>query len=232
MAKVGIIGAMDVEVELICKQLEELHVERRHGSEFNIGLLEGVPTVVAMCGDGKVNAALCAHTLINAYGVSCVINTGIAGALDKRLSIGDFVVSTDAVEHDMDVTGLGYAPGLNPYLDIIAFPADLRLRKLAMEAIREIVPNALACEGRIASGDQFVCTEETRSRIVDQFGAACCEMEGAAIAHTCYLADVPYVVIRVISDDANSSSSMDYPTFKLQTSHLGAGVVRAMVAKL
>ena len=232
MAKVGIIGAMDVEVELIREQLEELCVEMRGRLEFNIGLLEGVPVVVAMCGDGKVNAALCAHTLIHQYGVTHVINTGIAGALDKRLSIGDFVVSTDTVEHDMDVTGLGYAPGQNPFLDTLAFPADSRMRKLAMEVMREVVPNALVCEGRIATGDQFICTEEAKKRIVDQFGAACCEMEGAAIAHACYLAGVPYVVIRAISDDANSSSAVDFPTFKEQTSHLGADVVRAMVARL
>ena len=211
--KVGIIGAMDSEVELLKSKVEGTHTRELAGLAFVEGTLEGVDVVVVKCGVGKVNAAMCAQALVSVFGCTRVINTGVAGSLDNRIEIGDIVVSTDAVEHDMDVTPLGYAPGEHPDLRLVAFEADLGLRAAVVEAARG-VDGVSVFEGRVCSGDQFIGSAEAKKRIVSAFGGMCCEMEGAAIAHVCHVAGVPFVVVRAISDKADDSGNIDYPTFE------------------
>lgn len=226
--KVGIIGAMDSEVELLKSKVEGAHTRELAGLAFVEGALEGVDVVVVKCGVGKVNAAMCAQALVSVFGCTHVINTGVAGSLDNRIEIGDIVVSTDAVEHDMDVTSLGYAPGEHPDLHLVAFEADLGLRAAVVEAARG-VDGVSVFEGRVCSGDQFIGSTEAKKRVVSAFGGMCCEMEGAAIAHVCHVAGVPFVVVRAISDKADDSGNVDYPTFeKAAAAHCASIVLAAL----
>lgn len=230
--KLGIIGAMDIEVSYLKRKLTDASVTAHGGMEFCEGRLEGVPAVVVKCGVGKVNAALCVQVLADRFGVTCVINTGVAGSLDAAIGIGDIMVSTDAVEHDYDVSPLGYAPGQVPGFDVLAFPADPVLRTTALRAVAQAAPDVRAFEGRVASGDQFIAGRDQRERITSVFQARCAEMEGAAIAHAAYVNGLPFVVIRAISDRADGSSTMDYPTFEKMAAHHCAQIVECMVSLL
>lgn len=229
--KIGIIGAMDIEVSHLVGELTNPVVQEHMGMTFNEGQINGTPVVVVMCGDGKVNAAVCASVLIDRYGVSAVINTGVAGSLDASINIGDLVVSTDAVHHDMDVSALGYAPGQVPGMDVLGFAADENLRAAVVRAAGEVAPEVAVFEGRVVSGDQFVGSSERKDWIVGTFGGLCCEMEGASIAHVCHLARVPFVIVRAISDKADGSAEMDYPTFKVKAARCCAAIVERCVSQ-
>ena len=227
--KVGVIGAMDSEVRQLRARVEGARVREVAGMEFVEGAIEGVEVVVARCGVGKVNAAMCATALTTQLGVTHVINTGVAGSLDGRIDVGDIVVSTDAVEHDMDVTALGYRPGEHPDLHLVAFKADASLREAVTRAAAEAAADVHVFEGRVCSGDQFIGSVAAKARITETFGSMCCEMEGAAIAHVCRLAGVPFVVVRAISDKADDSGNVDYPTFeKAAAEHCARLVLAAL----
>ena len=227
---IGIIGAMEVEVENLKADLANLQVTHLAGLDFASGELGGVPVVVVRSGVGKVNAALCTQVLIDHFGVTHVINTGIAGSLDSRLEIGDFVVSVDACHHDMDLTPLGFEPGVIMAHPTSFFVADEGLRAAAVRAIE--AQGGRVIEGRIASGDQFVASAEQKTRILSTVGGACCEMEGAAIAHVCVSNSVPYVVIRAISDNANGDSPADFVAWEERVAHICSYCVEQMVASL
>ena len=213
MTKLGIIGAMTVEVETLKAQMQDKKILHRAGMEFCEGMLEGCPTVVVQCGVGKVNAALCVQLLCDLFSVTHVINTGVAGSLSVDLDIGDFVISRDAMYHDFTVGPLGYPVGQVPGLAVCAFPADEVLAAKALTAAEQVNPGH-AHTGRVASGDQFVADKAHKAQIVTDTGALCTEMEGAAIAHAAWRNNVPFVVIRAISDKADDSAEMDYPTFE------------------
>lgn len=221
--KLGIIGAMSVEVEALKAKMENTDVQIHAGSEYYAGMLEGIPAVVVQCGVGKVNAALCAQILCSIYGVSHLVNTGIAGSLDAQLDICDLVVSEDAMYHDFTVTAFGYPYGKVPGMDVIAFPADPMLIKLAYAAAEAVNPGHTKV-GRVASGDQFVCDKAVKDGIIANTQALCTEMEGAAIAHTAYRNGVPFVILRAISDKADGSAEMDYPAFETLAAHRCAEV--------
>lgn len=228
--KLGIIGAMTIEVEalkenMICKQ-----ITTRAGMEFCDGMLEGLPAVVVQCGVGKVNAAMCVQILCDCYGVTHVVNTGIAGSLCKDLDIGDLVVSRDVMYHDFDCVGFGYPYGKVPGMDVVEFPADETMQKLAFAAAEAVNPGHTQM-GRVATGDQFVCTKELKNTIIQRTNALCTEMEGGAIAHAAYRNGVPFVILRAISDKADDSAQMDYPTFEAIAAHRCASVAQA-VAKM
>lgn len=226
--RVGVIGAMDSEVELLKSRVEGAHVRELAGLEFCEGVIGGVGVVVVKCGVGKVNAAMCAQALVSVFGCTHVINTGVAGSLENDIEIGDIVVSTDAVEHDLDVTPLGYVPGEHPDLHLVAFEADEALRRAVTEAARGI-GGVRVFEGRVCSGDQFIGSSAAKRRIIETFGGMCCEMEGAAIAHVCHVAGVPFVVVRAISDKADDSGNVDYPTFeKAAAAHCASIVLAAL----
>ncbi|NPD31349.1 5'-methylthioadenosine/adenosylhomocysteine nucleosidase [Eggerthellaceae bacterium zg-1084] len=233
MTKVGIIAAMEVEAELLKSSMPSVRTHHHMSTEFCEGRLGPTDVVVVRSGIGKVNAAMCAQVLVSVFGVSHVINTGIAGSLDARIDIGDLVVSVDAVQHDMDATNFGYEPGVVPQMPIGSFfRADEGLRARALAAARACVPAVGVFEGRVLSGDCFVADEEVKHCLVEGFQGLCCEMEGAAIAHACALNRVPFVVVRAISDKADGSASMDYPVFEEQAARHCALVVRHMVEHL
>ncbi len=231
MKKLGIIGAMQLEVETLLGNLEGASQRNIAGSVFYEGILEGLDVVIVQCGVGKVNAALCAQILCTAYGVTQIVNTGIAGSLSAQLDIGDLVVSRDAMYHDFDCVHFGYEMGKVPGMDTVAFPADETLAALAFAAAEEVNPGHTAV-GRIASGDLFVAEKAAKERIISVTGAVCTEMEGAAIAHTAYRNQVPFVILRAISDKADDSAEMDYPTFERIAAHRCAGVTMALARKL
>ena len=231
MKKLGIIGAMTVEVETLKEQLSDLKVTERAGMEFYEGILAGCPVVVVQCGVGNVNAAMCVQALCDLFSVTHIVNTGVAGSLCAELDIGDFVISTDAMYHDFTVAPLGYAVGQVPGLPVHSFPADAKLVELSMAAARQVHPDH-ARTGRVASGDQFVAAKEQKTQIIADTGALCTEMEGAAIAHAAWRNGVPFVVIRAISDKADDSAEMDYPTFEAIAAKRCAAVTRNLAAAL
>ena len=227
----GIIGAMDEEVSTLKEAMTDKKTTTIAGMEFCEGTLDGVSVVVVKCGMGKVNAGICAHTLINHFGVNRVINTGVAGSMDAKIDIGDIVVSTDAVQHDFDLTPIGYERGELDSPRLVAIPADEELRKQAVKAVEEKAPEVHAYEGRICSGDQFIASKQQKDAIVSAFGGLCCEMEGAAIAQTCYLNGTPYVIIRAISDKADDSEEMAYEKFKESAAAHCAAIIRYMISQ-
>ena len=210
----GIIGAMDKEVDDLKALMTGTTVETKAGMDFWIGNLNGQDIVLVRSGIGKVNAAVAAEILAGIYNVDAIINTGIAGSLDARIDIGDIVLATDALEHDMDVRGLGYDKGIVPDQEQSVYEADAALRAKAKAACEEVNPEVKVFEGRVVSGDQFISDKAVKDDIVTTFGGMCTEMEGASIAHVAWLNQIPYLVIRSISDKADDSADMDYPTFQ------------------
>ena len=231
MTKLGIIGAMEIEVAILKSRLENPSVKKIGSMEFYQGKLAGLDVVIVMCGVGKVHAAMCTQTLCCMFGVTHIVNTGVAGSLDPELDICDVLVSTDAVQHDMDVTHLGYEIGKVPGLDVTAFPADEMLVRHAY-AVSEAIRPGHTKLGRVATGDQFVNSKALKERIIASTGAKCTEMEGAAIAQTAYVNQIPFVILRAISDKADDSADMDYPTFERLAAHNCAAVTEALAKKL
>ena len=231
MTKLGIIGAMDIEVALLKEKMENMTVTAQAGMEFYEGILEGLPCVVVQCGVGKVNAAMCAQILCSCHGVTHLVNTGIAGSLRAQLDIGDLVVSKDAMYHDFDCVHFGYEMGKVPGMDTVAFPADEAMIARAVRAAESVHPGHVSL-GRVASGDLFVAEKTVKNTIIEKTGAVCTEMEGAAIAHTAYRNKVPFVILRAISDKADDSAEMDYPTFERIAAHRCAPVTAAMAKEL
>ena len=213
---IGIIGAMEEEVEALKEAMEIRKTEEVAGMVFCEGVLCGKDAVVVRSGIGKVNAGICAQILVDHFDVDMLINTGIAGSLDARIDIGDMVISTDAVHHDMDATIFGDPAGQVPRMDTLAFPADGMLVEKAKAANEKANPEIRTFTGRVASGDQFISSAEAKERIVSMYHPLCTEMEGAGIAQAAYLNKVSYVIIRAISDKADNSAVMDYPEFERQ----------------
>lgn len=229
---IGIIGAMDEEVQALKEEMETEEVREIAGMVFVKGTLCGRKAVVVRSGIGKVNAALCAQILALEFGVDVLINTGIAGSLDARIDIGDIVISTDALYHDMDATKFGDPLGQVPRMDVFSFAADPSLVALAKEANEEANPDIHTFTGRVVSGDQFVSDSEVKARIKENFDPLCTEMEGAGIAHAAYLNHISYVIIRAISDKADNSATMDYPAFEKQAIRHSVRLVRALLPRI
>lgn len=231
MTKLGIIGAMQVEVEILLARMENQTSRTAAGSVFYEGTLEELPVVVVQCGVGKVNAAICAQILCDCFGVTHLVNTGIAGSLCADLDIGDLVVSSDAMYHDFDCVNFGYPYGKVPGMDVISFPADEAMMGYAFAAAESVNPGHTKT-GRIASGDQFVAVKELKEKIIANTQGLCTEMEGAAIAQTAYRNQIPFVILRAISDKADDSAEMDYPTFERIAAHRCAEVTCRMAKQL
>ena len=213
---IGIIGAMEEEVAALKEDMDIQETVELASMVFCKGKLCGKDVVVVRSGIGKVNAGICAQILVDRFRADMLINTGIAGSLDARIDIGDMVISTDALHHDMDATIFGDAIGQIPRMDTLAFPADEELVQKAAKANEKANPDIRTFAGRVASGDQFISSGEAKEKIVENFHPLCVEMEGAGIAQAAYLNKVSYVIIRAISDKADNSATMDYPTFERQ----------------
>ncbi len=208
----GIIGAMRIEVETIKSLMENKSVETISGVEYVKGTLHGKDVVIAVCGIGKVAAAMCTQTMILRYAPDRIINTGVGGSLSTELSIGDIAVAESLVQHDMDTSPLGDPVGLISGLNMVNMPADEKVARTLISGV-ETLDGIKALKGVIASGDQFIASEEKKRFIVDNFGAIVCEMEGASIAQVCVTNGVPFGVVRAVSDCADGSSHMDYGEF-------------------
>ena len=214
MKKIGLIGAMEEEVNKLKDQMEDVKINCIASMDFYEGRLEGSPLVVVRSGIGKVNAAICTQILVDRYGVDLVINTGIAGSLRNEIDIADNVLSTDALQHDMDATGFGYEMGVIPRMKQSIFQADKKLIEMAKSVCREVLPLLGVHTGRIVSGDQFVSDSDKKEWLIKTFGGYCTEMEGAAIAQAAYLNNIPFLIIRAISDKADNSAQMAYSEFE------------------
>ena len=232
MNTIGIIGAMEEEVAILKEKMSDVTVLEKAGMEFYKGTLGGHPAVVVRSGIGKVNAGICTQILADLFQVEAVINTGVAGSLKAEINIGDIVLSTDTMQHDVDAREFGYPLGQIPRMDTLTFPADEALRAAALKVCREVNPEIQVFEGRVASGDQFVADKETKDKIIAKTQAYCTEMEGAAIGQAAYLNKIPYLVIRAISDKADDSAHVDYPTFEREAIRHTVNLVENMMKVL
>ncbi|NLL78476.1 MAG: 5'-methylthioadenosine/adenosylhomocysteine nucleosidase [Clostridiales bacterium] len=232
MKKIGIIGAMELEVEALKSKMTIHRRIRKASMEFLEGILNNTDVVIVQSGIGKVNAGICAQILCDIFQVTHIINTGVAGSLRAEINIGDIVLSTDAVHHDMDVTVFGYKLGEVPQIGCQAFPADKGLLNLAATTCAKVNPDIQVFEGRIASGDQFISDKAVKERIISNFGGYCTEMEGASIAQAAYLNQIPFLIIRAISDKADDSAEMDYPAFERAAAAHSAKLVEAMLPEI
>lgn len=225
---IGIIGAMGVEIKALKAQLEHCETEVISGIEYSRGTIYGKDVVLAVCGVGKVFAAVCAQTMILKYAPDVIINTGVAGTLTEKLSIGDIAVADAVVQHDMDTTPLGDPPGLISGINMVKFPADEKICSALVEAIK--LQGISYCVGTIASGDQFLASVSIKKKITDNFGAIAGEMEGGAIGHVCYLNKVRFCVLRAISDCADGTGAENYFEF-LETAAQNAACVMTTFIK-
>jgi len=212
--KIGIMGAMHEEIVELQQDLEQgYHTEKIGDLDFMLGKLYGREVVLVEGGIGKVNAALCATLLSQHFQVDALLFTGVAGALHSKIDIADIVLGTELIEHDFDVTAFGYPLGKIPRIDIHAFPSHPKILETAKKVGERIFGENHIFQGRILSGDQFVADLEKIEFLRKTFDGYCTEMEGAAVAHVCYILETPFLVIRSISDKANHEAQMDYPEF-------------------
>ena len=226
LTPVAVVGAMDEEVKRLSGALVDPTDLEAGPFRVTRGRLEGVDVLTARCGIGKVNAAALTQDLIS-RGVGSVIFTGVAGAIDPEMRVGDIVIGAEAVQHDVDVTALGYAPGEVPGSGTV-FGADERLVRLALAAARSL-DGVRAVVGRVASGDEFVASQAASSRLRETFGATCAEMEGAASAQVCAAWGRPFVIIRSISDTANHDANVDFRAFTALAAQRAEELVRDML---
>ena len=224
---IGIIVAMPKELDSIRDGMTDVTEETISGILFSSGTLEGRRVVVALSGVGKVFAAICTEIMIFRYAPSLIVNTGIGGTLTPEAGIGDVVVATDVVQHDMDTSPIGDPIGMISGINVVHIDSD-------GEASERFCRAASSCgckvvRGTIASGDQFVASRERKAEIVSLFGGAACEMEGAAVGQVCYVNRVPFCVVRTISDEADGSVAEDYPAFARRAAEKSTVVLRAFL---
>lgn len=229
---IGIIGAMHEEVVELKELMENITEIHEANMIFFNGKLKNREIVLVECGIGKVNSAICATLLINKFNCKKIIFTGVAGGIDEDIEIGDIVISTDLIEHDFDTTAFGSQPGEIPRMKNSTFVADEKLRKLAKECALEIFEEIKVREGRIVSGDQFISSAKKINWLRETFNASAAEMEGAAIAHVCYLFEIPFVILRAISDKANHDAKVDFPTFVKLAAKNSKEIVCKMLDKM
>lgn len=227
--KIGIIGAMETEVSVLKEAMTVDTVITKAGMNFYEGMLHGTPAVVVQCGIGKVNSAMCVQILADLFHVTHVMNTGVAGSLNADLDIGDILVSEKAIQHDLDVTALGYALGQIPGIESREFKADAEMAEAAVAACRRVNTDLNVVKGCVVSGDQFISSAEVKEHLIKEFHGDCAEMEGASIAQAAVLNRIPFVVIRAISDKADGSAEMDYPSFESQAAEHCAKMVLEFV---
>ncbi|WP_168121986.1 5'-methylthioadenosine/adenosylhomocysteine nucleosidase [Paenibacillus sp. HB172176] len=228
--KIGIIGAMAEEIQFLHEHVENATSFTRAGIAYFEGSLHGKAVIYCKSGVGKVNAAVCTQLLIDA-GADCVLFTGVAGALDPSLNIGDIVISTTCIQHDMDCSPLGYAKGEIPFHPVSEFKADENLVRLAAEAGEKLF-SGRSLAGKVLSGDQFIASRDTVSRLHEIFHGACAEMEGAAVAQVCVMNEIPFVVIRSMSDKADGSAHVNFAEFTQEASEHSYQMIDEIVKNL
>ena len=229
----GIIGAMAVEVEGLIAAMENKSPETVSRMTFWRGTLAGVECVVAQCGAGKVNSAVCTQTMILRYGASPIINTGVAGGVGSRaVRIGDLVVAEGVTQHDYDTTPIDGDKGRDlPILGRSVLETDARVSGLLADCAREVY-NGNVHRGLIATGDQFIGGKERLHAIAERTGAIACEMEGGSIGQACALADVPFAVLRAISDNADDNAVDDFPKFAKESAEKSVALLLEALPRL
>jgi adenosylhomocysteine nucleosidase len=227
---IGIIGAMDEEIQLLLEEMKDRNTEVKTGISYHKGTIFGKSVVLCRSGIGKVNAAVTTQILINTFGVSKVLFTGVAGAVHPELNIGDIVISSECMQHDMDVSALGYKRGVIPDQEVSSFPANAALVELAEQACRELSHHYRV--GKVLSGDQFIADKEVVAILSQELDGACVEMEGAAVAQVCYMNTTPFVIIRSMSDRADGSAHVNYPEFIIEASHRSHAILAHMLQAL
>ncbi len=232
MNKIGIIGAMDEEICILKSEMEDGETKTVANMVFHIGTIKDREIVLVRCGIGKVNAAICAQILISVFDIKTIINIGVAGAIRDTLDILDIVISTDVQQHDFDATGFGYKLGEIPRMGKSIFPANETLIENALGASKKVLTNNKAVKGRIVSGDIFVNDINLKQDLLRNFNGYCTEMEGAAIGHTCYVNNIPFVVIRAISDKADGSAHGNFNRFVHEAANHSKDIVKIMLETL
>ena len=221
----GIIGAMEHEINTLVSHLENKKEENKFGLTFYLGLLKKYEVVIVKCGIGKVNAGRTTQVLISEYSPKYIINTGIGGGLNQQLKIGDIVISTDLIQHDFDVTAFGYAKGymfIGDKKEPTKYVADKELSEKIKKVLEKIKEGRNIFKGRILTGDLFVSSKEKREQLVQDFDGFCCEMEGAAIAQVAFLNNIPFTVLRLISDMPDGKGPEDYNAFEKEAARLSS----------
>ncbi len=226
MKTIGIIGAMEEEIESIKPHIDIISTKNIVGLDFYMGKMGGNNVVLVRSGIGKVNAAVCSQVLIDLYAVDYIINVGVAGAINKELKIGDVVIATDTMHHDMDTTYFGDEIGIIPRMEESSFKADNELINIALQASKDTVENNIYT-GRVVSGDQFLCDIDKKNKIWSHFKAYCVDMESAAIGQTCYLNKIPFNIIRSISD--NSDENNEYENFFKDSAIKASNILKNMI---
>jgi len=235
--KLGIIGAMQSEVELLQSLLEEKECRKIGKHTFYTGLLDGTPTVIARAGVGKVNAAVCTTAMILEFAPEYILNTGVAGALGKGITVGDVIIADSCIEYDLEYGSLGDARGSVFYPDStseIIMPADAEFSARLEAVARSVSGGEFEVKrGTVATGDKFISSTAARTDILTAFPEAlCCEMEGAAIAQVCRLYSVKFSVLRSMSDSADGEAEMDFPTFEKLSADRAAKIARSLAKSL
>lgn len=226
---IGIIGAMQDEIDGIKAVIENKKTETISGIEFVRGTIGKREVVVAKSGIGKVFAAICTQTMILKYNPEAIINVGVGGTLSDNLGIGDIAIATGVVQHDMDTSPLGDPVGLLSGINIVEIPCSKKLVDAIGECVAEV--SVKTQTGIIASGDQFIGTPEQKKKIKENFNAIACEMEGGSVGHVCYVNGVDFCVVRAISDSANGEASMDYPAFMKMAAENSIQVMKKFLAR-
>ncbi len=232
MKTIGVIGAMEEEISFLKEEMAIVTNKTAVGLQFYIGHYGDKNVVLVRSGIGKVNAAICAQVLIDLFGVDYIINTGVAGGIAAGLKIGDMIISKDAIYHDMDTSVFGDPVGVIPRMAESIFAADEEMIQIAKQAAEEMQWNERVMVGRIASGDQFVASAELKKQIRHNVQADCAEMEGAAIAHTCYLNRIPFVMIRSISDLSEEGGETSYETFAVEQARRCCYLVSRIIERM
>lgn len=219
----GIIGAMDVEINAVKEKITQRTITEIAGTQFVCGFIEQVMVCAAQCSPGKVNAAVCAQAMIDNFDVDKIINIGVGCSLSENVIIKNVVIADDVCEYDIDITALGEPLGFINGLNTIKIKTDKQLsEQLARTAINH---GEKIHRGTIASGDTFIADSNLKQRLADEFRAVCGEMEGAAIGHTCALNGIPFAVMRTISDGGDERSQMDYPEFKKIAADISTAII-------
>ncbi|WP_337959647.1 5'-methylthioadenosine/adenosylhomocysteine nucleosidase [Anaerobacillus arseniciselenatis] len=232
MMKIGIIGAMDEEIKLLKENIEVKEEVVKATITFYVGQLHGKEVVVCKSGVGKVNAAITTQLLINDFSVTNILFTGVAGAVDPKLNIGDIVISKNALQHDLDASALGFKKGEVPMFNYPSlFPADEALVQLAEKGAKKL-DNINVVKGTILSGDQFIADHEKVAQLGELFGGSCVEMEGAAVAHVAMLNKIPFVIIRSMSDKANGEANVNFTEFTKLASERSFSIVHSIVENI
>lgn len=220
---IGIIGAMDVEVDSIKANVKNSTVTKIAGVEYVLGEIENVMVCVAQCSPGKVNAALCTQAMIDKFSPDMIINVGVGCSLNKDVVIKNIVIASDVCEYDIDITALGEPKGYINGLNVTKIPCDKALSE-------QLAQTAISCgekihRGTVASGDTFIASQDLKNDIAKTFSAICGEMEGGAVGHTCMANNIPFAVLRCISDGGDENSLMDYPTFKNIAAKISTSII-------